>query len=59
MEKSKAVGEEKEDIYGKTYLPRKFKIAVALPPRNDVDVFSNCLGLLEFLTVKKLLATMF
>ena len=40
-----AVGEEVvEPIYGKTYLPRKFKIAVALPPRNDVDVFSNCLG---------------
>tara|TARA_B100001057_G_scaffold370568_1_gene374516 strand:- start:6188 stop:7900 length:1713 start_codon:yes stop_codon:yes gene_type:complete len=40
-----AVGEEIiEPIYGKTYLPRKFKIAVALPPRNDVDVFSNCLG---------------
>jgi sulfite reductase (NADPH) hemoprotein beta-component len=33
-----------EPIYGKTYLPRKFKIAVALPPRNDVDVFTNCLG---------------
>ena len=40
-----AVGEETiEPIYGKTYLPRKFKIAVALPPRNDVDVFSNDLG---------------
>ena len=37
-------GVEEEPIYGKTYLPRKFKIAVALPPRNDVDVFSNCLG---------------
>ncbi len=44
-EKTMVVGEEKEEpIYGKTYLPRKFKIAVALPPRNDVDVFSNCLG---------------
>ena len=44
-EKKNAVGEEEEEpIYGKTYLPRKFKIAVALPPRNDVDVFSNCLG---------------
>ena len=44
-EKKSAVGEEVEEpIYGKTYLPRKFKIAVALPPRNDVDVFSNCLG---------------
>jgi len=40
-----SVGEKVEEpIYGKTYLPRKFKIAVALPPRNDVDVFSNCLG---------------
>ena len=39
------IGEETvEPIYGKTYLPRKFKIAVALPPRNDVDVFTNCLG---------------
>ena len=44
-EKTMVVGEEAEEpIYGKTYLPRKFKIAVALPPRNDVDVFSNCLG---------------
>ena len=43
-----AIGEsEVEPIYGKTYLPRKFKIAVALPPRNDVDVFSNCLGFVE------------
>mgnify|MGYP002052860520 FL=1 len=40
-----SIGEsEIEPIYGKTYLPRKFKIAVAIPPRNDVDVFSNCLG---------------
>ncbi|MGE4550112.1 MAG: NADPH-dependent assimilatory sulfite reductase hemoprotein subunit, partial [Opitutales bacterium] len=36
--------EENEPIYGKTYLPRKFKIAVAVPPRNDVDVFSNDIG---------------
>lgn len=44
-EKNLVVGEKVEEpIYGKTYLPRKFKIAVALPPRNDVDVFSNCLG---------------
>ena len=44
-EKQGGIGEESvEPIYGKTYLPRKFKIAVALPPRNDVDVFSNCLG---------------
>ncbi len=33
-----------EPIYGKTYLPRKFKIAVAVPPSNDVDVNANCLS---------------
>jgi len=35
---------EEEPIYGKTYLPRKFKIAVAVPPENDVDVFSQDLS---------------
>jgi sulfite reductase (NADPH) hemoprotein beta-component len=35
---------EEEPIYGRTYLPRKFKIAVALPPHNDVDVFAHDLG---------------
>jgi sulfite reductase (NADPH) hemoprotein beta-component len=33
-----------DPLYGKTYLPRKFKIAFAIPPVNDVDLFTNCLG---------------
>jgi sulfite reductase (NADPH) hemoprotein beta-component len=33
-----------EPIYGKTYLPRKFKIALAIPPSNDVDVFAHDLS---------------
>jgi len=37
---------EVEPIYGDTYLPRKFKAAFAVPPRNDVDVFSQDLGLI-------------
>src|SRR5215470_1279434 len=37
-------GEVVEPIYGKTYLPRKFKIVVAVPPSNDVDVFAHDLG---------------
>jgi sulfite reductase (NADPH) hemoprotein beta-component len=37
-------GAEDEPIYGATYLPRKFKIAFALPPLNDVDVFAHDLG---------------
>ncbi len=32
---------EAEPIYGPTYLPRKFKIAIAVPPQNDVDVFAH------------------
>jgi sulfite reductase (ferredoxin) len=42
---SDAVGTASEEpIYGKQYLPRKFKIAIAVPPRNDVDVYANDLG---------------
>lgn len=37
-------GEEDEPLYGATYLPRKFKVAVAVPPHNDVDVHANDLG---------------
>jgi sulfite reductase (NADPH) hemoprotein beta-component len=35
---------EVEPMYGPTYLPRKFKIGFAVPPSNDVDVFSQDLG---------------
>lgn len=37
-------GDAVEPLYGKTYLPRKFKIAVTIPPCNDVDILANCLG---------------
>jgi sulfite reductase (NADPH) hemoprotein beta-component len=43
-EKVKTSEEEQEPIYGKTYLPRKFKITIAVPPSNDVDIFANCLS---------------
>jgi sulfite reductase (NADPH) hemoprotein beta-component len=36
--------EETEPIYGKTYLPRKFKVVIAVPPSNDVDVYAHDLG---------------
>ncbi len=35
---------EVEPVYGPTYLPRKFKIALAVPPVNDVDVLAHDLG---------------
>ncbi|MCJ2145196.1 assimilatory sulfite reductase (NADPH) hemoprotein subunit [Bacillus sp. B19-2] len=36
--------EELEPMYGPLYLPRKFKIGIAVPPSNDIDVFSQDLG---------------
>ncbi len=33
-----------EPLYGSTYLPRKFKIALAVPPCNDIDLFAHDLG---------------
>jgi sulfite reductase (NADPH) hemoprotein beta-component len=38
--------EEDEPILGRTYLPRKFKIAIAIPPLNDVDAFAHEIGLI-------------
>jgi sulfite reductase (NADPH) hemoprotein beta-component len=44
-------GEEEvvEPILGKTYLPRKFKTVIAVPPSNDVDVFAHDLGFIAIL----------
>ena len=45
LDETKVVGrDESEPVYGPTYLPRKFKIGIAVPPINDVDVFSQDLG---------------
>lgn len=41
-----SVQENEEPLYGSTYLPRKFKIAIAVPPWNDVDVHAHDLGLI-------------
>lgn len=46
--------EEVEPIYGKTYLPRKFKVTVAVPPSNDVDIFANCLSFIAIVEDGKL-----
>ena len=49
----KLVADSKQDvepIYGDRYLPRKFKIGVAIPPYNDVDLFSQDLG---FIAIEK------
>jgi sulfite reductase (ferredoxin) len=36
--------EEVEPLYGRTYLPRKFKTAIGLPDDNCVDLYANDLG---------------
>ena len=47
--------EEHEPIYGKTYLPRKFKITVAVPPSNDVDIYAHCLSFIAILEEGKII----
>jgi len=53
-EKIESSEEEVEPIYGKTYLPRKFKITVAVPPSNDVDIYANCLSFIAIVENGKL-----
>ncbi len=56
LEQEKIVGtEEFEPLYGQTYLPRKFKIGVALPPSNDVDIFSQDLGYIAIIENNKII----
>ena len=43
-----------EPLYGKHYLPRKFKIAVAVPPANDVDIYSQDVGFVAVVRGEKL-----
>ena len=56
LDQQQVVGaDESEPIYGPTYLPRKFKIGFAIPPVNDVDVFSQDLGLIAIIEGGELL----
>jgi sulfite reductase (NADPH) hemoprotein beta-component len=54
-EKLETSEEEVEPIYGKTYLPRKFKITIAVPPSNDVDIYANCLSFIAVVEDGKLI----
>ncbi|WP_017727853.1 assimilatory sulfite reductase (NADPH) hemoprotein subunit [Halalkalibacterium ligniniphilum] len=47
--------EEVEPMYGPLYLPRKFKIGIAVPPSNDIDVFSQDIGLIAIVENNKLI----
>ena len=41
--------QEEDPLYQDRYLPRKFKVGIAIPPNNDVDVFGNDLGLIAII----------
>lgn len=41
LDKEKIVTTDEEPILGQTYLPRKFKTTVVIPPLNDVDLHAN------------------
>ncbi len=40
--------EENEPLYSKSYLPRKFKVAVSVPGDNSVDLYTQDIGLVAF-----------
>ncbi len=40
---------DSEPLYGETYLPRKFKIVIAIPPHNDVDLYAHDIGLIAII----------
>jgi sulfite reductase (NADPH) hemoprotein beta-component len=46
--------EEEDPLYQDRYMPRKFKIAICIPPNNDVDVFGNDIGLIAIIEDNKL-----
>lgn len=55
LDGERVAGEESEPIYGATYLPRKFKAAIAVPPINDVDLFAQDLGFIAIIRDGRLL----
>ena len=54
LDGEKVTKKEEEPIYGDTYLPRKFKITIAIPPDNDVDTFAHDIGLIAVIKDDKL-----
>ena len=54
LEAEKPADAEEDPLYQKRYLPRKFKIAIAIPPDNDADVLSNDIGLIAIEEAGKL-----
>src|SRR5215207_7707101 len=51
LDEEKIVDKKDEDdpLYQDRYMPRKFKIGIAIPPNNDIDVLTNDLGLIAII----------
>lgn len=43
-----------EPLYGKTYMPRKFKIGFVIPPINDIDIYAQDLGFIAIIEGKEI-----
>ena len=48
-------GGPEEPMYGRTYMPRKFKIGFVIPPVNDIDVYAQDLGFIAIVENGRLL----
>jgi sulfite reductase (NADPH) hemoprotein beta-component len=50
LDEEPLVEKKEEDLlYQDRYLPRKFKIAIAIPPNNDIDALANDIGLIAII----------
>lgn len=54
LDKKKIFTTDKEPILGETYLPRKFKTTVVIPPYNDVDLYANDMSFIAIVEHKKI-----
>ena len=55
LDEEKLMDKTEDPLYQDHYLPRKFKIAIAIPPNNDVDVFANDIGLIAIIEGNQLI----
>lgn len=55
LDQKKILTTDKEPILGKTYLPRKFKTTVVVPPYNDVDLYANDMNFIAIVENKKII----
>lgn len=56
VEGESIIDEEAEPLYGQTYLPRKFKVGIALPGDNCVDIYTHDVGLVAVFNADQTLA---